>query len=186
MQAGLRRLVASRKPAAALRRDYGISYVRERLERSLRNLKTEFVDLFFLHEPVLAQIANPDALTRELHALKAQGKIRYFGLAGRGRDCAEIARLHPGLAEVLQIDADRASGGVDAIRDVGHEVGITFGHLRSVAARLRSQSERQHALRDAIAAAIGINPLGVLLFSATSCPHIDEVVKTLAAAERSP
>ncbi|RFZ85778.1 aldo/keto reductase [Mucilaginibacter terrenus] len=50
------------------------------LEQSLRNLKTDYLDYFFVHEPVCA-IYDIDEVLRAAEALKQSGKIRAFGLA---------------------------------------------------------------------------------------------------------
>ncbi|BDS07658.1 hypothetical protein NT6N_26980 [Oceaniferula spumae] len=50
------------------------------LERSLRALKTDYLDLLFIHEPTGA-IENVEAMVAAADRLKAEGKIRGFGLA---------------------------------------------------------------------------------------------------------
>lgn len=50
------------------------------LEESLRALKTDYLDYFFIHEP-LGTIENIDDLFNLSYKLKQQGKIRGFGIA---------------------------------------------------------------------------------------------------------
>ena len=55
-------------------------FVREALEASLRRLGTDRVDLYQLHNPRMDGI-EADELFAELEALKAEGKIRHYGIA---------------------------------------------------------------------------------------------------------
>ncbi len=54
--------------------------MRKSLNKSLRELGTEYVDFFLIHEPA-QEIARIDDLISQAEALRAQGKIRAFGLA---------------------------------------------------------------------------------------------------------
>lgn len=74
----------------------GASYIYEDVEKSLRNLKTDWVDLYFLHRD------NPAVPVAEiLEALEEQvrkGNLRYYGCSNwevdRIREAAEYAKVH--------------------------------------------------------------------------------------------
>jgi aryl-alcohol dehydrogenase-like predicted oxidoreductase len=55
-------------------------FVRFACEQSLRRLGTDYIDLYQLHNPHLADIQRDD-LFATLESLKDEGKIRYFGAA---------------------------------------------------------------------------------------------------------
>ena len=55
-------------------------FVRYACERSLRRLKTDYIDLYQLHNPRLDAIQRDD-LFETLEALVEEGKIRYYGVA---------------------------------------------------------------------------------------------------------
>jgi aryl-alcohol dehydrogenase-like predicted oxidoreductase len=63
--------------------DWSPAHTRRALEASLRRLRTDFVDLYQLHNPRMDGIAGAaaDELFAELDALKAEGKIRHYGVA---------------------------------------------------------------------------------------------------------
>ena len=63
--------------------DWSPAHARAALEASLRRLRTDYVDLYQLHNPRMEAIAGPmaDELFAELEALKAEGKIRHYGVA---------------------------------------------------------------------------------------------------------
>lgn len=49
------------------------------VERSLRNLHTDYLDLLLIHRP--SPLLNPDEVADTFRELKLQGKVRYFGVS---------------------------------------------------------------------------------------------------------
>jgi len=60
--------------------DWSPAHTRRALEASLRRLRTDYVDLYQLHNPRMDGIAADD-LFAELEALTAEGTIRHYGVA---------------------------------------------------------------------------------------------------------
>ena len=60
--------------------DFSPDFVRMALERSLRRLQTDYIDLYQLHNPRLSALQS-DELFATLEDLKSEGKIRYYGVA---------------------------------------------------------------------------------------------------------
>jgi aryl-alcohol dehydrogenase-like predicted oxidoreductase len=60
--------------------DWSAQHTRRALEDSLRRLGTDYVDLYQLHNPRMDAIEE-DALFATLDELKAEGKIRHYGVA---------------------------------------------------------------------------------------------------------
>jgi aryl-alcohol dehydrogenase-like predicted oxidoreductase len=60
--------------------DWSPAHARKSLEASLRRLGTEYVDLYQLHNPRMDAIERDD-LFEELERLKAEGKLRHYGVA---------------------------------------------------------------------------------------------------------
>ena len=60
--------------------DWSRAHVRASLEASLERLATDYVDLYQLHNPRMDAILD-DELFEELEALKAEGKVRHYGVA---------------------------------------------------------------------------------------------------------
>lgn len=73
---------------------FSVAMARESLEESLRALKTEYIDIYFLHE-----CTEHDELSDELfHFLDncvRDGKIRYYGLATRADSIDKILTRRP-------------------------------------------------------------------------------------------
>jgi aryl-alcohol dehydrogenase-like predicted oxidoreductase len=124
--------------------DWSPAHARRALEGSLRRLRTDYVDLYQLHNPRMDAIES-DELFAELETLKAEGKIRHYGVALgpkigwreeglRALETREITSLQtvynlleqePG-AEFLEA-AERRGAGV--IARVPTSSGLLEGHL---------------------------------------------------------
>ena len=86
-----------RRGQSELPQDFSPAFVRRALEDSLRRLRTEYVDIYQMHNARMAQIED-DALWELLESFKREGKIRMYGVA-----------LGPAIGWLYE--------GVDAVRD---------------------------------------------------------------------
>lgn len=57
---------------------YNKDYIIWSAETSLKNLKTDYLDLFLLHRP--SPLMHPDDIEEAISKLKQQGKIKDFGV----------------------------------------------------------------------------------------------------------
>jgi aryl-alcohol dehydrogenase-like predicted oxidoreductase len=69
-----------RRGQSELPQDFSPAFVRRALEASLRRLRTDYVDIYQMHNARMAQI-DDDALWELLESLKREGKIRLYGVA---------------------------------------------------------------------------------------------------------
>ena len=142
--------------------DWSPAHARRALEGSLRRLRTDFVDLYQLHNPRMDAIES-DELFAELEALKAEGKIRHYGVAlgpkigwrDEGvraleeRDLTSIQTVYnlleqePG-AEFLEV-AERRGAGV--IARVPTSSGLLEGHL-TADTTFEAPDHRRHRPRE--------------------------------------
>lgn len=76
----------------------------ESLERSLRRLGTDYVDVYALHKPAHADIVRDDIL-QTLDDLRRAGKVRHLGVAGDA-EAARLALAQPEVYTVLQLADD--------------------------------------------------------------------------------
>jgi hypothetical protein len=174
-----KRLVASHRRAKLPRRDFSAGQAKSTLEDSLRALRTDYIDILYLHEPALELLTDAEGLADTLEELKAAGKVRYVGLAGHASSCTGIARRHPRLAQVLQIEVAADSDGLPnkASPDTA-AAAVTFWEFAAgpvSAERLRTTVER------VLAAA----PHGVTLLSTNSGASLREAVAICGQFERS-
>lgn len=74
----------------------------EHLETSLRNLKTDYIDIYQLHNPkVLPDPEEPKGLYQALLEAKNKGMIRFIGITNHRLDLA-IAAVESGLYDTVQ------------------------------------------------------------------------------------
>jgi D-threo-aldose 1-dehydrogenase len=175
---------------------YDARGARRSLQRSLRALKTDYVDLLLLHDPQPGSVRS-DEVSSFLEDACAAGLIRSWGLAGAPETTGEVAASFPRIP-VLQLPDDIFAQSLR--RAPAGSAFITFGVISRSLARIvqyltadestRSRWERiigadcgdpditsAFLLRSALQA----NSSGVVLFGATQLPHIRTAV---AAAEK--
>ena len=90
-----------------------VSYIEDQLNRSLKNLDLECIDLMYLHNPVEGQIKditkeefikNLKTIFEFYESKRLDGKIQFYGLATW--ECFRVSQDHPqylSLSEVLHI-----------------------------------------------------------------------------------
>ncbi len=84
------------------RSNFDAAYLRTALERSLSRLGTDYVDVLQLHNPP-QKLAREGALWEALAALKAEGKVRFYGVSAR---TANDARAYLRAAGDAGVPAD--------------------------------------------------------------------------------
>jgi aryl-alcohol dehydrogenase-like predicted oxidoreductase len=143
------------------------------LERSLRALRTDYVDILYLHEPTLDRLTEPESLTQSLRSLQSSGKVRYFGLAGNVGECRAIAERHTGLKGLLQLNAASGQEELETLNKASIPFHSSYGHFRN----------KTGPLSDLMASAVRANRDGVILFSTRRPERIRSMVKLLDALE---
>jgi len=59
--------------------DYSFDYIIQEAENSLKNLRTDYIDVLLLHRP--SDILNPEDVAKAFGKLRKEGKVRYFGVS---------------------------------------------------------------------------------------------------------
>jgi D-threo-aldose 1-dehydrogenase len=193
---------ASGRMGAALYRATGFdaTAARESLERSLRELRTDHVDLLLLHDPQPGDVHHDD-LCGYLEEARAGGRIRAWGLAGEPEPTLRVAGVLPVPPPVLQLRADilrrqpaDPPGGAFPAR-------ITFGVLgtsiRRLTAYVAADEHRRRRWSEAVGSDCGDpetaaplllglaareNPDGVILFGTSRAEHVRSAAAAVAAS----
>ena len=108
------RAIGLRRSPREPKRDYGVATLRRSTEDSLRRLRTDYLDILYLHAPTVDSLGDAEGLADAMHALMKAGKVRRIGLAGELPECLAIARRHPALADVLQMNVPADARGLPA------------------------------------------------------------------------
>jgi D-threo-aldose 1-dehydrogenase len=192
--------VASTAAAPQKRPQFSCEEARASLERSLRELRTEQIDIWLLHEATVEDLTD-NGLLRLLEDAVAAGKIGTFGVGSERAQAEALMAERPEYCRAVQFEWSV----MDApVRDTGsfriHHRALTesFRALHSAIANhpgnaARWSSEVGADLCDSgtlaalmLKAALEQNPNSVILFSSKSPAHMQKNVRTaedLALAE---
>jgi aryl-alcohol dehydrogenase-like predicted oxidoreductase len=99
---GLKRARLPAGLSGALSQDFSPSYLTMALEASLKRLQTDYVDLYQLHSPGTAfmQSGAFGETLQTLEKLKAQGKLRFYGIGTEAPEEAAFCMAVPGISSV--------------------------------------------------------------------------------------
>ncbi len=197
-----KRIVRRWKPAraAAIAIGKGFSgqnfepnYIKTSIESSLRRIRTDYLDLFLLHNPPIEVIAV-GAIFEMLDTLKDSGMIRYYGVSCSSKVISEeaIAFLQHAdisalqipvnllniniLEEVLPLAIERR---IAIVARAPFGDGAVFSHTRLVdaLAKIPGRTPAQTAIRFVIQ----LNTAGVVLPGMTIRDQLDENIGAVSA-----
>jgi predicted oxidoreductase len=119
------------EPSDPYRVDLSRAHILEAVEGSLRRLHTDHLDILLLHTP--DALMEPQEIGEAFEALKASGKVRYFGVSNH--TAGQIARLQKQVGEPLVVNQIQLGLGhshpiVDGLEftvEVGQDIGQVMG-----------------------------------------------------------
>ena len=82
--------------------NFSTDHIRQSIEKSLTRLKTDYIDIYLLHNPPSKTIMEGQAF-KILDELKAEGKIRFYGISAGSIDDAFMCLSFPDIS-VLEIE----------------------------------------------------------------------------------
>jgi aryl-alcohol dehydrogenase-like predicted oxidoreductase len=118
---------------------FDVPTARLSLETSLRTLRTDFIDIYLMHEPSLTDCT--DEIMEFLLQARAEGKIGAFGCGTGYERIPDIAAGRPEFLEVAQFESGLLQQNRQAFRAVRPQqtlMTITHGAMGSTAAIQRS------------------------------------------------
>jgi aryl-alcohol dehydrogenase-like predicted oxidoreductase len=96
-----RRLIRNQVAAQFSKGQFTVDVFRSSLEESLRKLKTDYVDILFMHMPPAAALGDHD-LMRELEKARESGKVRVLGISTEARLLNEFIAVRPPFISAFQ------------------------------------------------------------------------------------
>jgi myo-inositol catabolism protein IolS len=111
-------------------RYYDPVFIREQAERSLRNMRTDVVDLFYFHHCDFGPHDEYlDGALEVMHRLRIEGKVRFVGLSDwdASKIMKFIARVDPDVVQPYRnvVDDDYETSGLKQWVDE-HDLGVAF------------------------------------------------------------
>jgi aryl-alcohol dehydrogenase-like predicted oxidoreductase len=156
--------------------DWDLSRAQRSLQDSLKRLGRDRVDLFMLHEPVLAFL-RVDEWLRWLESKVTEGWVGRFGLA------VHTDRLEPFLAEAPQLSAvvqtfdSLERNEADVLARYGQPFQITYGYVS--AARAHGNNS---PVTDILKGALKRNPQGAIIVSTKKLERLGQYARLLQEA----
>jgi aryl-alcohol dehydrogenase-like predicted oxidoreductase len=167
--------------------------LRRSVEHSLKALRTEYLDLLLLHECQLPDATSQETLSL-FERLRAQGKVRRFGVATDFPTTVRILEAAPGTFDAAQFPSDALNGNVSRLPRSWTGLTVTHSALKSALpalAAVAADPARAAAWREAVGVpledrsalaelllqdALAANPGGVTLFSTSRPERVREAV----------
>ena len=99
---GIKRSALPSGASGALSQDFSPTYLTQAVEASLLRLRTDYIDLYQLHSPSVTFLQSGEfgAALETLATLKAQGKIRFYGVATEAPDDAPFCLAGSGISSI--------------------------------------------------------------------------------------
>jgi D-threo-aldose 1-dehydrogenase len=187
----LRRAAARNAGALATPPSFSLQVVQASLEKSLRALRTDYVDFYLAHQASAAALPDED-LIGWLQDTKRAGKIRAFGVATEFDWLLPVLQQRPQLSRVVQFDSDLTRDNIAAFDPDPDRLLITYGFIaRAIAVcRERLAAGSYPALQGAddvelggllLRAAALANPGGIVLMQSRSVARIESNVRAAAS-----
>jgi D-threo-aldose 1-dehydrogenase len=193
-----RKLVQQRASALIKGNAFSVADASRNLETSLRELRTDYIDFYLLHDYVAGSHCSGELIAFLVQAVKA-GKIRYFGLGTSIENVLRALDCEPDLCGVIQFqDSVITRNRVKLPSQSPHKVVITHGSLaaayRSLLSFFKANNKRakewsagldldcsdQRTLAALLLNfSVDANPNGLLLFSARSAGRIKDNTKAV-------
>jgi aryl-alcohol dehydrogenase-like predicted oxidoreductase len=185
---------------APLTRRFDVKQVRQSVETSLRNLKTDHVELLLLHEIRAHEVH--DELKRLLETFRQEGKIGAYGIATSIEESETLVAAHPELCDVVQVAAPwlhRPRALPANARLIVHSV--LGARLAAILSRLQADKQVARRFKEdtglsatdvgqigrlMLQAAMLRNPHGVTLFSSARVERIRSNAELLTARLDTP
>lgn len=106
---------------------YDPKFMREQAERSLRNMRTDVIDLYYFHHCTFG--GHFDDVLEVMHRLREEGKVRFIGLSDwdASQIMKYIDRVDPDVVQPYRnlVDDYYESSGLEAYVDT-HDLGVAF------------------------------------------------------------
>ena len=161
--------------------DFSLASAEKSLFKSLKALRTDYLDILFMHDCRLADLIHGDEIASWLLHLKHRGIVRFTGLAGSAGDGLDVAKRYPAVVDIIQARDSLEQREADLLHTAGRALQITFGYLRSwnESHRGRADDSMESDASEVLLRAAARNAKGVVLFSTRSIDHMQTLLSAM-------
>lgn len=173
----LRNSVAVQR-AQGVPRCFDPGYIERSLHESLRRLRTDHLDIFYLHSPDTAVLADAE-LMAGIEDLREQGLFRAFGVSCDDAQVAWKAAVHDAV-QVVQFAFDDDAEGRALLNELASRDKLAV--LRGFTASASHERLTGDALSRRFRQVLPLPALGGLIFGTTSAQHLRDNVAAFRRA----
>lgn len=172
----------------AIAQDFSPGYLVTAIDASLRRLRTDYLDILYLHEPP-ALFDLSDELRAAMEQIRRAGKVRHFGIAAAHDESVERVRRDP-LLRVAQTEVHpwRPAASRSALPAAGKGVVVHRVFAHGEEQRL-DEFARRHAItpRQAILGYVAQQPfVSSILTGTTDLGHLRENIASVESTRNIP
>ena len=180
---------ASRVRAAQIQENFSPDYLRTAIEGSLRRLRSDYLDVFQLHNPPVPAV---DGLGDVLERLQREGKLRHWGVACALVSDASYWLKYPGVSSLqIRLNLTEFEEALPILEQAGRKGIAIVARETLPLARMQASGEYEFLTRDgrrtaaqaALAFALQFPEVSVVIAGMRSRGHLRE---NLAALESPP
>jgi len=153
------------------KRSFSVAAFQSSLSISLKALRTDYIDICFLHEPMLMDMEDNQALLASLIKAKEAGKIRAIGIAGTGCE-PMLARFGDTIDVVQTAEADW--NGTRFVPD------LTYGAITNGMATANTIDPRVNPACASLLRALSRRPEGSVIVGTTKIHHLRQLAEVAA------
>jgi len=161
--------------------DFEPGYIRRAIEKSLRRLRTEYIDFYLLHNPPL-DVARDRTVLELLASLQRSGKIRHYGLSCTSAEAGLAALEDAGVRAIefplspVSVSNHEALLAATARRSVGVFANQPFAAGAALGLGGTTGGRHGAAILAAAARDLGSSPAQLLLQFALHCKGVSIVL----------
>lgn len=177
------RTTVAEQRARGVPRCFEPDYIEDSLHESLQRLRTDYVDIFYLHSPDAAVLSDARLMAR-IEQLRQQGLFRAFGISCDDDTAASAALVHQGVQAVqfASDDGPRTRGYARELQRRG-KFGVVRGLAqKAVSATAVSPASPADALRERFERTLALPALGGVIVGTTNRAHLRENVEAFHRA----
>lgn len=169
--------------------DFDQAWAMQSLEKSLKRLKTDYVDVLLLHESTIAEANGPQTIQFMARALQS-GKARSIGIGSELEKLEDIATLHPEY-RVVQHEYNLCHGPISKLENRMINIHGVFQNVdrinslrqkdwfkRNININQLDFKKKADVISFCLAGAKYENPSGMTLFSSSNNHHIKETISS--------
>lgn len=153
------------------KRSFSADEFQKSLLASLKALKTDYIDIFFLHEPTLQDMEGNQELLDGMIRAKQAGKIRAIGIAGTG--CGPIVSRFHEIMDVIQT-AESDWDGATFVPD------LTYGAITAGRAASGDTGSGANSAGASLRRALSRRPDGAVVVGTTNVAHLRQLAEFAA------